>query len=260
MIQNKVYLKHDTHQYFSHEGTEYTSVSRVLGGLKEPFDEQFWSKKKAQELGVTQKEVLDMWDRKRRGSTDHGTRVHDAIERYTKTYEIEKGNEDLEPMLISIASDYKSYYRALSEVILYSPELEKLGTMVAGTTDRLLFIDRKQKYIDIEDYKTNLERGIEFFPKKKNGDFFPKYKYAPVSHLTDCNYHTYCLQLSIYGVMAEQLTEAKVRMMWLRFIPANNPLAHYRIPVPYMKKEAEEILSVFHNKNKGILTEAPSFG
>ncbi len=248
MLQNKIFLKKDTHQYFDHDGNQYQSVSRVLDTIKEKFDEDKWSKIKAKQMGCSPEEVLAGWKKTAVHSQEHGTNVHDAIEKYTKYFEIDPGNEHLEPMLKSIAGDYKEYVRTYSECILYSPVFEKIKTRIAGTTDRLMIVDAKSKYIDIEDYKTNVQKGIQFYPQKKDGSFYPKYLFSPVDHLTDCNYHTYALQLSIYGAMAEELTGAKIRKLWIRFIPHDNPLAHYRIPLPYLKTDAYAVLNSYHNK------------
>ena len=48
----------------------------------EPFDEQYWSKKKAKQLDMTQQEVLDMWEDKRNKASILGNTVHNWIEDY----------------------------------------------------------------------------------------------------------------------------------------------------------------------------------
>lgn len=242
MIQNKVYIKKDTHEYFDHDGNKFESVSRVLNLIEEPFDAETISKRcvgSAKYAGMTQDQIKKSWEENRDSAANHGTAVHDAIENYTKNFTIEPSNDHLEPMLKSIAADYVPYTKAYSECILYSPSFEKRGVRIAGTTDRILVVNSRGGYVDMEDYKTNISKGIVYHNN------YNKYKKHPVSHLTDCNYIRYCLQLSIYGFMYEELTLNKIRSMWLRYIPKDNPLGHYRIPVPYMKNDAIAVLEHF---------------
>ena len=244
LIQNKVYINKEQHRYFDYAGNEFTSVSKILSMVKEPFDEKRLSAMTAKKLGVTQADVLADWKKKRDDAAGHGTRIHDAIEEYKNFFTIKPSNMDLEPMLKSIAQEHSGYARCYSEALLYSPSFEKLGIRAAGTTDQILKVSTRSRYVDIEDYKTNLRNGIEFHSK------YNKYLLGPVSHMQECNYNTYSLQLSIYALMYEELTGDLIRSLYIRFIPPNNPLGHYRIPVPYMKLEAWAVLNYFGEKTK----------
>lgn len=245
MIQSYVSLKKDTHQYFDTDGRQYLSVSRLLERTGDKFDAQKISAicaGKGKYSGMNQAEVLKQWDMKRERASDHGTRIHDALERYSNYGQIDEDDVALTPMLQSVCSDYLGYKKNMSEVILYSPNMAALGTFIAGTTDKVLVTSTRNGLTDIEDYKTNLEKGIEFVNSAN------KFMKAPFDHLQDCNYIKYCLQLSCYGVMYEELTGQKVRQMWLRFIPAEDPLNHKRIPVPFLKFEAQMLFDLYHQE------------
>ena len=77
-------MRKEDHRYFDYEGNEYTSVSKVLASVKEEFDEEKWSKLKAKKLGISQAEMKAQWAEARESSADHGTRIHDALEHFTK--------------------------------------------------------------------------------------------------------------------------------------------------------------------------------
>ena len=231
MVQSYVTLRASDHRYFDTDGREYASVSKVRSIIHKPFDREFWSKRKAQQLGVSQKEVLAGWDKNLGEANSHGTRIHDSLETYGKKFIIAPENEELEPMIKSVYADYAEYYRCFEEVCLYHPELFQ-----AGTADKILQVSSsKTSPVDIEDYKTNIKKGLQF----SNG--YGQYLLEPVSFLQDCNWNDYCLQLSIYGYFFETLTGRKIRNLWLRFIPPSDPMNHRRWPVPYMRMEAEAV-------------------
>lgn len=239
MIQQKVFLRKEDHRYFDYEGDEYTSVSKVLDSVKEKFDEEKWSKLKAKSLGIAQGEMKAQWAEARNSSADHGTRIHDTLEHFTKHGKIDPENADLTPVVKSVASDHKQYTRVYSEneCILYHPQYK-----VAGMCDKILVTGQRTIFADIEDYKTNLKRGIEFNSK------YNKYMLSPVTHLQDCNFNHYALQLSIYALMYEVITANRIRNLWIRHIPAGDLLNHRRIIVPYLRTDAENILHCFANK------------
>ena len=237
MIQNFVTIDHYTHTYTDVNGDIYTSVSRVLDTVDNKFDAETMSRNcagRGKYVGMTQEEVKAQWLSTAKESTDHGSRIHNALETYSKTFTIKKEDVDLEPMIKSVTLLHKDYVRTYDECILYHP-----GYKVAGTADKILLPTSRSGYVDIEDFKTNIKKGIVFHNE------YGKFKKFPVEHLSDCNYNRYALQLSIYGFMFEYLTKKKIRKMWLTFIPEANPMNHVRIPVPYMKTDAIAILENF---------------
>lgn len=242
MIQSEVSIDHATHTYTDTKGRNYTSVSHVLNIVEDKFDADGISKNcagKGKYAGMTQKQVLDQWAATAKESTDHGTRVHNALERYSKKFTILDSDVDLTEMLQSVANGYAGYVRTYDECILYHPDY-----MVAGTADKILLPTSRSKVCDIEDYKTNTKKGIVYHSE------YNKYKKFPVDHLSDCNYNRYVLQMSIYGVMFEYLTGRKVRKMWLTFIPENDPMKYHRIPAPFMKTDAINILEHFKKERQ----------
>jgi len=228
-IDNYVYLDKESHRYYDRDGREYESVSRFIGRFSKPFDRELISRMSAKKKGVSQDSLLAEWDKKRDDSIDHGNRIHDALEKFEKTTLIDPSNEDLRPMILSVNSVYKDYYRRHAEVILYDSE-----ELIAGTTDKLLqTTSHKNCVIDFDDFKTNLKKGIQY--KNEYGN----YMLGPVSHLMDCNYNKYALQLSIYAYLFQKKTGRKIGALNLMFIPPTDMLGYKRIPTPYLKAEVE---------------------
>lgn len=68
------------HKYYF-KGKELESVTTWINRMfKKDFDSEYWSQKKALDLGKTKKEVLQQWEEKRDAGMKLGTEVHKAIE------------------------------------------------------------------------------------------------------------------------------------------------------------------------------------
>lgn len=243
MIQNEVSLRHSDHKYFDRSGIQYLSWSKFSDLFFPVFDPSIAGKcaGRGKYAGMTEAMVLASWDKKRDAAAKYGTRIHDALEYYNKNFKFQPGTEDLNALVQSVFAEYKAYNKIFSEECLYT----KYG--VAGTCDKFFIISSsKNSSFDLEDFKTNLEKGIQFYPEDKASDKWCKY---PIEHLPNCNYTRYALQLSMYAYMAEELTGRKCRKLQIRYIPPQDKLQHVVIPVPYMKKEIQSMLEEFREMN-----------
>lgn len=240
LFEERVQLEPVKHQYWHRDGREFTSWSRVFDCIKPQFDpDGAIAAATAAKKGVPVEVIQAEWSGKGKKATDHGTAIHDALERYAKTAMILPQDEHLRPAIISIFSEYREYYKIHAEKTLFSEEHE-----VAGTTDLILETTKhRSSILDLEDYKTNISKGIQFT------DPYKKYLLGPFSHIMYTNYYQYSLQLSVYAFMAEQLTDRKIGKLTIVFIPPKNPLAYRRIPVPYMRMEAKALLD-YHKELK----------
>lgn len=237
-LDSFVKLEPISHTYKDGDGQEYLSVSKFLGLFSKKFDREGISKMSATKKGVSQESILKEWDKKRDDSIDHGNRIHLALERFETSAVILPEDEDLRPMILSVANDYKHYYRVHQEVCLYDTEFK-----IAGTSDKVLQCTSHPKSVfDIADYKTNLSKGIQF----KND--YGQYMLGPLSHLQDCNYNKYALQLSVYAYLLQKKTGCKIGQLSIHYIPAHNYLQHIKYPVPFMLREVEDMLK-WKNEN-----------
>lgn len=246
-FDNYVYLEPKKHQYFDKDGREYMSISKFRELFKDKFDPKiaFSVAGKGDYIGMTPEEVQSQWESYKNERSDDGTRIHDALELYEKTATIKPENEDLRAALISITSEYKHYHKIYQEQCLYSTEY-----LIAGTADKILQCTQSaNSVIDLSDYKTNI-KGIHQKQYKKDGSPVNKYFKKPIEHLMYSTYNDDALQLSIYALLLQMKYNVKIGALYIHFIPPNNPLAHKKIPVPYMKLEALAMLE--YKKNLAI--------
>lgn len=225
----------DSHTYRNTEtGEIYISVTTLIGKYKPKFDEHYHAERVAKREGCTKEEILQLWDKIRTTATDKGTLIHNLIEDYIKT-----GNKpDKVPWLFTefdrLISENVPYIKKMhSEQLLYSHEYK-----VAGTSD--IVID-SGKYFHIVDFKTN--KGFSYLSK------FNEYHLEPVSHLPVCEFNTYCLQLSMYGLMYEKISGKKMKSMFVMFLRPDKKSFDV-INMNYMKLEAVEI---FENYKLNLL-------
>lgn len=247
----KVHIIEETHQYFNDEGEEYASLSRVLNTVKTPFDKEGRSVASANKEGVSQEEILKRWSDKAKDSTDHGTRIHKALEVFKQIGKVPDEFKDLKTVVQAVMREYGEYYRLFSEVIVHNDEFK-----IAGTIDRPMLVSQhKNSALDIDDFKTNKFKGIEYFSKYGN------YMREPFGYLTDCNFTHYTLQLSCYAYMLQELTGRKIRRLNILYIPFDDPLAFRRIPVMYMKNEAKTLFEHYRALNPvGVKKEVQKEG
>jgi hypothetical protein len=85
-----------------------------------------------------------------------------------------------------VADDFKWAKKVHSELLLYS-DLYK----IAGTAD--LIIEHNDYEFSVGDFKTN--KKIDFCNQ------WGQRMLDPISHLSDCNYNLYTLQLSLYAYL-----------------------------------------------------------
>lgn len=244
-LDNYVSLEPSTHTYTDLDGRKYLSVSKFRDRFKKPFDKSiaYNCAGKGEYVGMTAQQVIDKWEAYRDERGTIGTRYHNAIEEFEKTTIILPENEPLRPMILSVTSEYRDYYRIYQEQVLYDTEF-----MIAGTADKLLVTSsHKDAPIDIADYKTN-EKGILIKDLDKNKKPVHKYFLGPLSHLLESKYSDYALQLSIYAYMLEKKTGRKIGSLRIHFIPTDNPLAHFFIPCTYMRETVIAMLE-WHRQN-----------
>lgn len=205
MFDNKIIFKEDTHQYFNKlDNTEYIPVSLFLKHFYEPFDADKISYFVAKKRGVSKQTILDEWAENRDFSCERGTAFHLAMENAIKFGEIDtnykKVIENFQLVVQRLFNDIKNIY---SEQLLYIDEYK-----IAGTSD--IIFEHNDGTFTIGDFKTNKKFNFHSLYKK-----WMKY---PVSHLSECEFVKYTLQLSLYAYMYEQLTKKKCRgivLFWL---------------------------------------------
>lgn len=197
-----VIFKIENHTYTSQDPNEkinWLSVTRFVEMFKEPFDpvavsEKCSKNKKSKWYGIKPEVIRSIWD-------GESTRASSTGDFYHAQRESDIGEFN---SIVRDGINIPIFRSIIKEGIKYAPE-QKLSDGVypehfvylksagiCGQSDRVEVIKGQ---VDIIDYKTNKEIKKESY---KNWEGISKKMLGPLSHLDDCNFNHYALQLSIY--------------------------------------------------------------
>lgn len=238
----------ETHKYVLQSNPEvsFTSVSKVLESVKQPFDSDAIAEKTAKKRGQTKEEILEEWKLIKEKALDKGTKYHEAYE--AKLLE----GKNVHPSNWVEGKKYAHNLLNLApgvhpELILYN-----LKYGITGTADIVEIYEDKS--FSLRDHKTS--RKIEFQSFRK---FDPIYKdrrpvmmRPPLQHLEDANGIHYTLQLSLYAFFLEQFGY-KCKELILHhvvFDENDEPCNVVDYPLEYLKKECFTLLNYFKNKQQ----------
>lgn len=194
-FQDKKFKFDPVEHMYTYDGTHFYGVTSFLDRFVKPFDENYWSKKKADERGVDQSVVLNEWKETRDRACDLGHQVHEYIENW-----YEKG-------LTELPSDEEARSRCQKWHSCYAKklyQLEDVGSEIrvfskkwklAGTMDKLYYY--KGKFI-VGDWKTN--KAV-----KTDKDWCFDKLLPPFEQLKSNEINKYSLQISLYRLMLEEV-------------------------------------------------------
>jgi hypothetical protein len=248
-----IQFKSKEHSYESTDGSKikWLSVTSFVGLFKEPFNKDDVATKasknaKSKWFGLTPEEIKGLWEKETDRAIMLGSWYHDQREK-----ELLMCNT-IERNGIELAPDQKLTTGIYPEHMVY---LKSAG--LCGQADRVeVLFDQ----IDLYDYKTNKEIKLESF---KNWEGVSKKMLGPLSHLDDCNFNHYALQLSTYMyIMLKHNHNLKPGKMELHHIvfevddvdeygypitavdQEGNPIVKEVVPypVPYLKSEVREMI------------------
>jgi hypothetical protein len=195
-------FKHEDHSYYSldpMDGTVWTSVTTFVSKFKQKFDPVAQSlksskNKKSKWYGMDPAAIQAIWSSESHRAMDLGNWYHgqresditslDTIDRGGRAVPIVKPIYDND---LKIAPEQRLVEGIYPEHFVYLKSIN-----ICGQSDRVEVVNG---LVDIVDYKTNKEIKKESF---KNWDGVSQKMQPPISHLDDCNYWHYALQLSIY--------------------------------------------------------------
>ena len=226
----------EDHRYVNWETNEqYLSVTQLLHHYQQEFDSDFQSKKVAKREGKTQEEILAMWKDKSDTATDYGHEIHSFFERmFLSPGRITIPSNDLEQQLLQ--AYHKTKQLDLSgdvtpEQLVYNHEYK-----LAGQSD--IFHFPGNNMFDVGDWKTN--------EKFKYYDPFKNYLKEPVEHLSQCDFNTYALQLSIYAYFYEIMSGMKCRKLFILYYWRDHNIFQV-IPLNYLKNDVKLLLEHYKN-------------
>jgi ATP-dependent exoDNAse (exonuclease V) beta subunit len=182
------------------------SVTDVISHFFEPFDKDYWAEYKADQRRVSKDTILEEWREKR----DWGSKVHSLIEGHIKGESRKNHSNEVEEAINFLKSTPHS--KIESELRVYSPEW-----MIAGTIDVAM---ETPEGIMLFDWKTTSNLRMENSFRQCN---------RPISHLDDCNYSKFILQLNFYKALYEQSYGKKVVGMGFILLSDSEPYKYFHV-------------------------------
>ncbi len=185
-------FKEKEHQYFS-KGKELISATTLIHLYVPPFDPtgEIIARCAARD-GKTVDKLRAEWDLECTKKCDSGHVLHKQMEHWIDHRKILPGDFD---DVVKQFAKFKFNGKLISETIVYS---NTLG--IAGTVD--LIDHYGDNEADLLDFKQNKSlKKQSFFHRDKGG--FEKMLH-PVSHLMNCNFVTYSLQMCLYALLLEE--------------------------------------------------------
>lgn len=198
-----VLFRSEDHSYKSkdpNEDIKWVSVTSFVGKFKEKFDaktiaEKSSKNKKSKWYGMTPENIIKAWGKETDRALTLGTWYHN--EREADLISLESLNQyGKELKIITPIFDESGIKHAPDQKLtdgIYPEHFVYLKSAgLCGQSDRVDIVDG---VVNIIDYKTNKKIDTESY---KNWEGISKKMSRPVSHLDDCNFNHYALQLSFY--------------------------------------------------------------
>ena len=238
------------HFYTDSFGIEYASTTELVHAAFEPFDAEKTAAAKSARTGIPAQQYLQEWDRNRDDASSAGTRLHENCERQIlgRFPDMHRPADDAERLEFRTAWNEVEKIKSAGflslepEKLIFSPRFR-----VAGSID-LLVKKSPAEYL-ILDWKRVKE--IKYSGFRNQCGIHPA-----TSHLQDCNFIHYSLQLSIYEqiLRLENYIEPDAKVeKWLNVYRPNGTFDHVRcVDLPY-----ESLLLMACNSTRDNLTDIP---
>lgn len=235
------YIDH-THTYLD-GSEEYISTTKLIKRYEPYKDWDEIARKYAEKNKLSLADVKASWKAESQKGMNRGLAYHASQEEALVaevTVEVEGKRYPVVPTPmedgIKIAIPLKLEEGIYPELIIYSNKYK-----VAGQADR---VDIHNGKITIKDYKTSKRIDLESYKHWRTGHEMMK---PPVSHLMNCNFTTYSLQLNIYMFMIKSHNpKLKVGPMSIDHVKEDGVDVY---EVPNLQKEAKKILEHYANQD-----------
>ena len=237
----------DGHYYTYKDKPVGVSVTRFIAEYENEFDQWGVAQKVALKENRPVEDILAEWKYKADFACAKGTTCHEfsqslwSGEEYNElmfdgSIEFLKSVNLIQAQAKQFKKDYQDHLEHLQdELVVGSAEYD-----IASAVDHL-FYNKLTGGLVLVDYKTNSTlKGYN--DDIKNRKYIKKMK-VPLHKIDDDALHHYYIQLSIYKFLIEKYTGLKVEEMFIVYMSEN--IENYEIiPIPYLKKEVEDILEI----------------
>ena len=182
------------HKYTYH-GEQFISVTKFIQQFHKPFEQEFWSKRKAEEAGVPQEWILNEWKKLNDYANEVGTDTHQWIEDYFNgIWKPLPSNLDVINRINKFNVVFAKHLHKL-EPLKFEVRVFSKKWKIAGMIDAL-FIYRGR--IFILDYKTN-----KTFTTDENTKY-PEKLLAPFHEFNKNHLNEYSIQISLYALILKE--------------------------------------------------------
>jgi hypothetical protein len=163
--------------------------------------------------GMTLEQIKKKWNDNGNAASEAGTAMHLAIEQFMHGHP-----EVIEPSVLTTPEwrYFQNFWAdTKGDLVPYRSEWEVWSEdhKLAGSIDMIFYRKSDDSYV-IYDWKRSKEIKTEAFGNQTG--------FGPVSHLPDCNYWHYTLQLNIYRWFLETFYGLKISDMYLVIMHPNN--------------------------------------
>ena len=252
------------------DAIDWISVTSLVSNFKQPFDAKAVAKKvsknkKSKWYGIPPKEIEAIWKGESERAMTLGTFYHNQREDdLCSLASVQREGMNLPvfaPIIKDdgdkIAPDQKLEDGIYPELMVY---LKSAG--ICGQSD---LVEVVNGHVNVIDYKTNKEIKMNSYV---NWEGISQKLSGPVSHIEDCNFYHYALQLSIYMYIIlkhnPKLKPGKIMIHHIKFKHAGEDKHGYpiiaraengdpivtdviEIPAPYLKREVIDMIKWLHS-------------
>jgi ATP-dependent exoDNAse (exonuclease V) beta subunit len=172
------------HKYTYH-GDQFISVTKFITQFHKPFEQNYWSQRKAEESGVPQEWILNEWKKSNDYANEVGTETHNWIEDY------------FNGVWRKLPNSQDIINRINKFNIIYADQLHKLEPLKF----ELRIFSKRWKIagtIDILDWKTN-----KLFTTDENIKY-PEKLLHPFSEFNKTHLNEYSIQISLYALILKE--------------------------------------------------------
>lgn len=173
-------------------------------------------------------DIKSLWEKKGKEASEAGTNLHSDIEAFYNNVPVE--NTSLEyKQFLDFHQEHKHLKIYRTEWCIFSDILR-----ITGSIDAVF--ENTDGTLSIYDWKRS--KGIKMY------GYGNKHLKHPFTHLHDCNFYHYSLQLNLYRKILETYYGKTIKDMFLAvFHPDNYDCKYIKIKVSRMEKEIESLFS-----------------
>jgi ATP-dependent exoDNAse (exonuclease V) beta subunit len=265
-------FRESDHSYKSanDDNIKWISVTTLTSYFKEPFDAKKVAKKVSKRknskwYGMKPKDIENIWKKESERAMKLGTFYHNQREFDICNFASMKRQGVTVPVFSPILGKELGIKHAPKQKLdpgIYPEHMVYLKSAgICGQSDLVEVVNGK---VTIIDYKTNKEIKMNSY---KDWEGISQKMQFPLSHIEDCNFNHYALQLSIYMyIIIKHNPKLRPGNMFIHHVQFEEtgkneygyPITNYtlegdpvlkniaQIPVPYLK---DEVISIIHHLN-----------